>query len=199
MLYNTKYFMEKGKMDEKQALNDLRAIRQIMDHTRQSTSGEGGWLCVTGGMMWLVGFLGQQFLPAHLTGWMWLAVNTVGLLVIAWLWVRLTRQDHVRSPVMRSIMLSWLAMGVFAASLIWLFDLHTGLEVLLLILVTTALGAVQMGLLFSYWPLTIAGIGIAVTAAGAYLLIPDYFLLTAALLGGGLLIGVGLWMVRPRK
>ena len=182
-------------MNEKQALNDLRAIRQIMDRTRQSTSGEGGWHCVTGGMMWLVGFLGQQFLPAHLTGWAWLVVNTVGLLVIAWLWVHLTRQGHVRSPVMRSIMLSWLALGVFAALLIWLFELRTVLHILLLILVTTGLGVVQMGLLFSYWPLNIAGVAIAAVAVAAYLLIPGWFLLAAALLGGGLLIGIGLWMV----
>lgn len=186
-------------MNEKQALSDLKAIRQIMDRTRQSTSRNSGWLAVTGGMMWLLGFLGQQFLPVHLAGWAWLIVNTVGLLVIAWLWIRLARQGQVSSPVMRSIMLSWLALGIFTVLLIWLFDLHTVLYVLLLILITTALGVVQMGLLFSYWPLNIAGIGIAATAIGAYLLIPDYFLLTAALLGGGLLIGVGLWMVRSRK
>ena len=186
-------------MNEKQALNDLKIIRQIMDRTRQSTSGNGGWLAVVGGLMWLFGFLGQQFLPEHLVGWAWLVVNTTGILAIAWLWVRLTRQGHVSSPVMRSIMLAWLALGIFTMLLIWLFELHTMLHILMLILLTTALGVVQMGLLFSYWPLTVAGVGIAATATGAYLLIPDYFLLTAALLGGGLLIGVGLWMVYSRK
>ena len=183
-------------MKEKQALNDLKAIRQIMDRTRQSASGESGWLSVTGGLMWLVGFMGQQFLPGNLAGWAWLVVNTIGLLVIAWLWVRLTRRDRVSSPFMRSIMLSWLALGIFAALFIWLFELRTVLHILLLILVATALGVLQMGLLFSYWPFSVAGVGIAAAIVGAYLLVPDYFLLTAALLGGGLLIGAGLWMVR---
>jgi len=150
-------------------------------------------------VMWLVGFLGQQFLPERLAGWVWLIVNTIGLLVIAWLWVRSTRRGQVSSPVMRSIMLSWLALGIFAALFAWLFEVHTTLHILLLVLLATALEVVQMGLLFSYWPLSIAGVGIAAATVGAHLLIPDYFLLTAALLGGGLLIGVGVWMVRSGK
>jgi hypothetical protein len=196
MLYSTKYFTEKEEMNEKQALNDLKAIRQIMDRTRQSASGESGWFSVTGGAMWLVGFLGQQFLPEHLTGWVWLVGNTIGVLIIVWLWVHSTRRGHTSSPVMRSVMLSWLALGIFAVLFIWLFEVRTTLHILLLVLIATALGVVQMGLLFSYWPFCIAGVGIAAAVAGAYLLIPDYFFLVAALLGGGLLIGVGLWMVR---
>jgi hypothetical protein len=183
-------------MNDKQVLNDLKAIRQIMDRTRQSASGESGWFSVTGGMMWLVGFLGQQFLPEHLSGWVWLVGNTIGILVIVWLWVRSTRQGQTSSPVMRSIMLSWLALGVFVALFIWLFEVRTVIEILLLILVTTALGVIQVGLLFSLWPFSLAGFGIAAAIVSAYLLMPDYFFLTAALLGGGLLIGIGLWMVR---
>ena len=183
-------------MNEKQISSDLKAIRQIMDRTRQSASGESGWFSVTGGMMWLVGFLGQQFLPEHLTGWVWLVGNTIGLLIIVWLWVRLTRKGQTSSPVMRSIMLSWLALGVFGALFIWLFEVRTVIEILLLVLVTTAVGVIQVGLLFSYWPFSLAGLGIAAATVSAYLLTPDYFFLTAALLGGGLLIGVGLRMVR---
>ena len=183
-------------MNDKQVLNDLKAIRQIMDRTRQSASGESGWFSVTGGMMWLIGFLGQQFLPEHLTGWVWLIGNTTGVLIIVWLWVRLTRRGQASSPVMRSIMLAWLALGIFVVVFAWLFEVRTIPQILLLVLVATALGVTQIGLLFSYWPFSIAGVGIAAATASAYLLIPDYFFLVAALLGGGLLIGAGLWMVR---
>jgi hypothetical protein len=199
ILYATKFFIGVLQMDERQARDDLKTIRQIMDRTRQSAFGESGWFSVTGGLMWLAGFLGQQFLPQYLSGWIWLAGNTIGLLVIAWLWVRSTRRGHVSSPFMRSIMLSWLALGVFAVLFAWLFGVHTTLHILLLVLLATALGVVQMGLLFSYWPFTVAGIGIATATVGAYLLVPGYFLLTAALMGGGLLIGAGLWMVYSRK
>ena len=183
-------------MEEKQVLNDLKVIRQIMDRTRQSVSGESGWFSVTGGMMWLVGFLSQQFLSEQLAGWVWLIVNTVGILVIVWLWARSARRGHLSSPIMRSVILSWLALGVFAGLFAWLFEVRTTPHILLLVVVTIALGVVQIGLLFSYWPFSIAGITIAAATTSAFLLIPDYFSLVAGLLGGGPLISVGLWMVR---
>jgi hypothetical protein len=186
-------------MSDRQAMNDLRAIREIMDRTRESTSGESGWFSVLGGVMWLVGFLGNQFLPGDLPGWLWVVVNGSGLLLMAWLWIRLTRQGHVSSPVMRSIMLSWLALLVFAGLLVWLFEIHTIQSILLVILVVTGLGCTQMGLLFFYWPLCIIGVVIAAVSVGAFLWIPDYFSLVASLLGGGLLIGNGLYQVRSGR
>jgi hypothetical protein len=186
-------------MNEKQALNDLKAIRQIMDRTRQEASGESGWFSVVGGMIWLVGFLGQQFLPEHLAGWAWAGVNTVGLSVIAWLMVRTARKDSASPPMLRSIMLSWLALGIFDVLFIWLFEMETAYHFPLLILITIALGYVQMGLLAFYLPLIIAGIAIAAFVIGAFLLVQPYFFLSVALLGGGLLIGTGLWMVRSDR
>jgi hypothetical protein len=182
-------------MNDRQVMNDLRAIREIMDRTRQLTSGESGWFSVIGGMMWLVGFLGNQFLLQDVSGWLWLVVNGIGLLLMAWLWVRLTRQGHISSPVMRSIMLSWLALFVFVGLFAWLFGLRTTQEILLVILIATGLGCTQMGLLFFYWPLCIIGVVIATVAVSAFFWIPGYFSLVASLLGGGLLIGSGLWQV----
>jgi len=186
-------------MDEKLALNDLKAIRQIIDRTRQAASGESGWFLVTGGMIWLVGFLGHQFLPGHLVGWMWLAVNGVGLSVIAWLSVRTTRRGTESSPMLRSIMLAWLALGVFDVLFAWLFDVETTHHLPLLILITIAVGIAQVGLLFSYWPMCVVGGAIAALAVCASLLAQPYFFLIVALLGGGLLIGAGLWMVCSDK
>lgn len=186
-------------MNERQVLNDLKAIRQIMDRTRQAASGEGGWFLVTGGMIWLVGFLGHQFLPEQLVGWMWLVVNIVGLSVIAWLCVHTTQRGTESSPMLRSIMLAWLALGVFDVLFAWLFDMETIYHLTLLILITIAVGIAQVGLLFSYWPMCVVGVAIAVLAIGAFLLAQPYFFLMVALLGGGLLIGTGLWMVRSSK
>ena len=127
-------------MNEKQALNDLKAIRQIMDRTRQEASGESGWFSVVGGMIWLVGFLGQQFLPEHLAGWAWVLVNGIGLSIIAWLMIRTARENNANPPMLRSIMLSWLVLGVFDVLFIWLFEMETAYHFPLLILITIALG-----------------------------------------------------------
>lgn len=183
-------------MNEKQALNDLKAIRQIMDRTRKAASGEGGWFMVVGGMIWFLGFLGHQFLPEHLVGWTWVGVNTVGMLTIAWLWTRMEQQSNVSSPVLRTIVLSWLALGVFDVLFIWLFEMETIYHVPMLILITIALGCVQVGVLFSYWPLCAVGAALVTLVVGAFLLAQAYFFLIVALLGGGLMIGTGLWMVR---
>ena len=56
-----------------------------------------------------------------------------------------------------------------------------------------------MGLLASYLPLIIVGIAIAVFVGGAFLLAQSNFFLSVALLGGGLLIGTGVWMVRSDR
>ncbi len=183
-------------MNEKQIADDLKVIRQVIDRTRKAASGESGWFSVVGGMIWLLGFLGQQFLPDHLAGWAWVVVNTVGLSIIAWLMIRLARQDSASPPMLRSIMLSWLTLGAFDVLFIWLFELENAYHLPLLILITVALGYVQMGLLSSYWPLVVVGVVIAAFVAGAFLLAQSYFFLIVALLGGGVLIGMGLWMVR---
>jgi hypothetical protein len=183
-------------MNEKRAIDDLKAIRQIMERTRHATSGEDGWFSVAGGTIWLVGFLGQQFLPGHLAGWAWLVVNGIGLAVIAWLLIRAARQNTASPPLLRSLMLSWLALGVFDVLFILLFGLETFYHLPLLILVTIALGYVQMGLLASYSPLVVAGVAVAALVIGTFLLVQPYFFLIVALLGGGLLIGTGSWMIR---
>ncbi len=183
-------------MNDKQVMDDLKAIRQVMDRTRQEASGDSGWFSVVGGIIWLVGFLGQQFLPEHLAGWAWVVVNTVGLSIIAWLMIRTARKDRASPPMLRSIMLSWLALGVFDVLFVWLFEVETAYHFPLLVLITIALGYVQVGLLSYYVPLLIVGVAITALVVGAFLLVQPYFFLSVALLGGGLLIGTGLWMVR---
>jgi hypothetical protein len=187
------------EMNENQALNDLKAIRQIMDRTRRAAAGDSGWFTAVGGIIWLLGFLGHQFLPEHLVGWTWVVVNTGGMLTIAWLWTRLERQGNVSSPMMRPIMLAWLALGVFDVLFIWLFEMETIYHVPMLILITIALGYAQIGLLFSQWPLCAIGVALVALVVGAFLLAQAYFFLIVALLGGGLMIGTGLWMVRSGK
>jgi hypothetical protein len=68
-----------------------------------------------------------------------------------------------------------------------------------LILITIALGYAQIGLLFSQWPLCAIGVALVALVVGAFLLAQAYFFLIVALLGGGLMIGTGLWMVRSGK
>jgi len=81
--------------------------------------------------------------------------------------------------------------------MIWLFGLRDG-DIGLLILLTIALGYFQFGL-FTHWIISGIGLFIAVISVGAALLLPGYFGLVMALLGGGVLIVTGLWFVRQGK
>jgi len=188
-------------MEPNHAMDDLRVIRQVMERTHRAAGGHGGWFMVLWGTIWLLGFLGThfipQFLPPQAINWMWAALNLIGVAGSIWLGTRPHRQGGVRYSIWTAILLWWIALAVFDLLLIWLFGLRDS-DVGLLILLTIALGYFQFGL-FTHWFISVVGIFIAVISVGSALLIPDYFGLTMAFLGGGALIVTGLWFVRQGK
>jgi hypothetical protein len=186
-------------MDEKQVINDLKAIRQIMDHTRQSLGRHGGWFMLIAGVMWLVGFTGNQFLPKEYAGWTWAVISAGGMFAMVWVGIRLRKTSGIGMPFGKPIFFYWLAMAVFAILLAWLFNVKDSDQIGLLALFVAALGYVQIGLLFQSRIIGVTGILIAVLTVGAVFLFPAYFALVMGVLGGGLLIGSGLWMVRAGR
>jgi hypothetical protein len=185
-------------MDDRQARDDLKTIRQIMDRTRKESAGYGGWFMVIAGVTWLIGFTANQFLPAVYGGWTWLVLNAIMVGVMIWAALRWRRRGNVRSALLGPLVLYWLALGAFAVLIAWLFNVSDGARIGLLALLTVGLGYVLMGILF-HWLIAVVGILLVVLTVGAFLLVPEYFPLAMAFLGGGLLIGSGLWMVRSGK
>lgn len=183
-------------MDLQQALDDLKTIRQIMERTRQESGREGGWIMVLWGIIWLVGFVASQFLPAFV-GWVWLALNPLGIGITIWLSVRMSRRT-AQSGVLRAILIWWVAMFVFDFLIAWLFRLNLSRDLIVLILLTIALGYVQFGL-FTDGRISILGALMAALTVGATLLLPTYFYLVMGILGGGLLLAGGLWFLRRKE
>ncbi|MCP4535718.1 MAG: hypothetical protein GY832_01060 [Chloroflexi bacterium] len=186
-------------MDPNQALDDLKTIRQIMDRTQKAAGGDGGWFMVIAGVMWLVGFTGNQFLSDEYAGWLWAAANVVALLAMIWVGMRLARTSGISTPMWQPILVFWIVLGVFSVLLGWLFHINDGNRIGLLILLVVAMGYSQIGALFHHWLIGTTGILIAVLTIGAFFLVPAYFALVMAILGGGLLIGSGLWMVHSGR
>ena len=186
-------------MDPNQALDDLKTIRQIMDRTQKAAGGNGGWFMVIAGVMWIVGFTGNQFLSDEHAGWVWAVANVGGMLAMIWVGMRLARHSGMSTPMWKPAFLFWIALGVFSGLLIWLFHVNGVNRVGLLILLVAAMGFVQIGALFQHWLIGATGILIAVLSIGAFLLFPVYFALSMAILGGGLLIASGLWMIRSGR
>jgi hypothetical protein len=181
-------------MDRNQALDDLKSIRQIMDRTRQTSGRYGGWFMTIAGIMWLVGFTGSQFLPESCLGWLWAVVSGLGTLAMVWVGTHATRHSSVKASPWWPFLLYWCSLGALDILLIWIFGIDDSTEIGLLILLSTALGYVQFGFFF-HWIIGAVGILIAALAITAFLLVPAYFSLAMAILGGGLLIASGLWIV----
>lgn len=183
-------------MDSNRASDDLKIIRQMMERTRRESGEHGGWhIMVLWGAVWFFGFLGTQFLPDEVIAWLWPVLCILGAAVSVWLGVRVGRRGGVHSSVWRLILLWWSPLFVLDVLLIWLFRLYDGRDLTLLIVLTVAVGYFQVGI-FSHW--TISGIGtlIAALAVGTAVLLPEYLFLAMAFLGGGGLIGCGLWFIR---
>jgi hypothetical protein len=180
-------------MEHDRVEDDLKAIRQIMERTRKATDKGGGWIMVLWGGIWFVGFLCSQFVQNNVIAWIWAGLNTVGMGGTIWLALRM-RGRGVSSPFWRPIVFWWASLIAFDWLIVWLLHIRTGSDLLLLILLTVALGYVQFGL-FTHWAISATGVALAALAVGATLLIPDYFYLAMAVLGGGVLAGTGLWFV----
>ena len=183
-------------MDPNQAVDDLKAIRQIMGRTRSAIGRQGGWIMVLWGAIWFIGFSSSRLLP-DLSGWIWLVLIIVGMALTIWLGTRIGRGD-VRVSFWKPVFSWLLSLVVFDALLVWLFGVTGTHDLLLLFLLTIALGYVQFSL-FTHWVFGVVGVLLAVITVGARVLAPDYFLLAIGVLGGSVLAGSGLWIVRQEE
>lgn len=188
-------------MQPQDALDDLRAIRQIMERARRTSGQPGGWFMVLWGIIWLLGFTGTHILVQTgrepLIQWLWTPLNLLGVLFSIGLGVWMGRREQrVSSAIWLPILLWWLALAAFDAVLIWRFRLFTdGSHIAFLIVLTIALGYVQFGL-FTHWAISAIGLFIGLLATVMATWLPEYFNLGVALLGGGALIGGGIGFLR---
>jgi hypothetical protein len=185
-------------MNSHHALDDLKAIRQMMERTRQSAAEPGGWYMVLWGVIWFFGLLGNQFLPSEAASWFWPTLTVLGIAGSVWIGIRSGRQGNVRSSMLRPLMLWWVALFVFDGLLIWQFKLFDDHALTLLIILTVALGYFQFGL-FTHWSISLVGVLLSILVVGTSILLPEYFHLAMAFLGGGTLIVSGALFIRRGK
>ncbi len=182
-------------MDPERAVDDLRAIRQIMERTRRAGDAHGGWFMILWGAIWFVGFLGSQFLQGQISGWVWLGLDVVGMAGSVALGARMSHRGAAHSPLWRPVAYWLVAVIGFDFLLIWLLGLTTVREGSLVLLLTIALTYFQFGI-FSTWKVSAVGAGIGALTVLSVVIVPDYFFLAMAVLGGGLLAGSGFWFVK---
>jgi hypothetical protein len=174
----------------------LAAIQMMAKKTRQSIASGGTYVTlIVTGIVWLVGFTCTQFLPGDIVGYIWTGLAIFGG-ILGTVWgFRLGKR--FRSPLMaataKRVGLFWLFLIFYAIAMIaiaWPLD---GKQLTVLIVLFALIGHLSMGLLLSFaavwWPLPISALAVA-----GYFLLPDMFYLWMAILGGGGMIALGLYI-----
>ena len=174
----------------------LAAIQTMAQKTRHSIASSGTYITlIVTGVIWLVGFLSTQFLTGEIVGYIWTGISLLGTAVAILLGTRMGKR--VRSPSFNAsakrAVIFWLLLVFYGIAAIAIARPTDGKQVTAFIILFIMLGQLAMGLLVSFssvwWALPIT----ALTLVG-YFLLPDIFYLWMAILGGGGMIGIGLYI-----
>jgi len=178
------------------AEESLAAIQIVTQKTRHSIASSGAHISlIITGIVWLIGFTCTQFLSPDIVPYIWIGISILGSALGTVLGVR--RGKRVRSPSVgptaKRIGTVWLLLAVYclaAIAVTWPLD---GMQLTILIFLFVMVGWLAMGLLLSFisvWP----GLVIITLVLIGYFLVPGYFYLWIAILGGGGMIALGLYI-----
>jgi len=173
----------------------LTAIQAMMQKTRRAISGSGAYnFLILWGVIWMLGFLGSQFLPPQTASNVWVVLDILGGIISVVIGVRLNRGVRTSAPTSGiRIGLFWLLLFLFcfvAVGIVWPVD---GKQLAMFIILFVTVGWIAMGLLLSFasvwW-----GLGLLSLSLIGYFLLPDIFYLWMAILGGGGMIVLGIYI-----
>ncbi|NTU56777.1 MAG: hypothetical protein HGA79_11055 [Anaerolineales bacterium] len=174
----------------------LAAIQAVMHKTRRSIANSGAYLfLIVWGAIWLIGFLGSQFLTLETAGNAWMVLDIFGGILSAVIGIRMGRGVRRTSATTsgKRIGLFWMLLFVYCIAAIAVAWPTDGKQLAMFIILFVTVGWVAMGLLLSFasvwW-----GLALTVLALIGYFLLPDIFYLWMAILGGGGMIALGLYI-----
>ncbi|MBN2257024.1 MAG: hypothetical protein JW704_04270 [Anaerolineaceae bacterium] len=175
----------------------LDVIQSMVKKTRRAVSTSGAYLfLIVWGTIWLIGFASSQFLADAVVGKIWAGLDILGAVLSAIIGIRMNRgvRSTSVSPLLgKRIGLFWLLLWVFCAAAIAVIWPPEPKQLAMIIILFVMTGWIAMGLLLS---LMSASWGLAFTALAlaAYFLLPDFFYIIMAILGGGGMIVLGLYI-----
>jgi hypothetical protein len=174
----------------------LAAIQKTTQKTRHSIASSGAYIfLIITGLIWLVGFLATQFLAGEIVVYIWVGMSLLGSALAVPLGNRMGR--HVRSPSFnvsaRRAGAFWLLLILYSIAFLVIARPTDGKQVTMFIILFIMIGQLAMGLLLSFssvwWALPITALALA-----GYFLLPDFFYLWMAVLVGGGMIALGLYI-----
>jgi hypothetical protein len=188
-----------------EALSALEEIDRVRDHMRRTlAAGAMAPMLILWGVIWTIGFAGEQFMPQAYR--LWLVLDLVGVAATFYLGSR-PQGSAIKAPGGLRVFASWAVLFAFAA--LWSFLLYPsemlhGSDVgaygpalerkMALLWVTVCMfGYVVMGLWLDRFLLWLGALVTIATLAG-FLFEQQYFFLWAAVAGGGSLVLSGLFI-----
>lgn len=183
--------MDVTPQEARQSLADIEAI---MRQTRRSVAFSGApYYLMLWGAIWFLGNVAEQFLSGTQAGYVWLALDSVGLVVSVLIGYRVG--SRIRTPVGPRIGLFWLALLIYGVVLVLIVQPDTANQTNLMISLLAMFGYVVTGLWIG-GRLALLGLVVTVLALVGYFAWPAYFSLWMAVVGGGGLFATGLYILR---
>ena len=174
----------------------LAAIQNTMRKTRHSFASSGAYIfLLLTGIIWLVGFLATQFLPGEIVVSVWIGMSVLGSAVSVVLGTRMGKRVRGPSTAVygRRVVVFWLLLVLYGIAAIAIARPTDGKQVTMLIILFMMIGQSAMGLVFSlsstWWALPIAALALI-----GYFLLPGIFYLWMAVLVGGGMIALGVYI-----
>jgi hypothetical protein len=174
----------------------LAAIQRIAQKTRQSVASSGAYIfLIITGAIWLVGFLSNQFLSGAVVVTIWVGMSLLGSALSVLFGARMGRRVRSTSTAAyaKRIGLFWLLLVFYCIAVIAIARPADGKQLTMFIILFIMIGQLAMGLLFSFsstwWALPITALALA-----GYFLLPGIFYLWMAILVGGGMIALGLYI-----
>jgi hypothetical protein len=174
----------------------LAAIQRMTQKTRHSIANSGAYIfLIVTGIIWLVGYLANQFLTGEIVGYIWTGISLLGIALAILLGMRMG--PRVRGPSTNATAkragIFWFLLVLYGMAAIAVAHPTDAKQVTMFIILFLMIGQLAMGMLFSFasvwWALPITAMALM-----SYFLLPGFFYLCMAILGGGGMIVLGVYI-----
>lgn len=179
-----------------EAEETLEAIHLMAQKTRHSIASGGTYITlIITGIIWMIGFVCTQFLTGNIIGYIWTGLSIFGTTLGTVLGFRMGKRVRSPStlPMAKRAGVFWLLLVIYGIITIAVARPADGKQATLLIILFIMLGQLAMGLIFSFstvwWALPITALALV-----GYFLLSGIFYLWMAILGGGGMIILGLYI-----
>ena len=172
------------KLSPHEAEKALELAEQAAEQMRRALGLSSAWVfLVIWGIIWTLGFLGDQFLPQKTAGLAWTVLDVVGLVLSFGIGFYYGRRRHLLGKAGIQIALYWLVWLVYGSLMIWVARPTSPDKVGLLILLFVMFSYVVMGIWLRSAFFAWVGVAITIYTMAGYYLLPPYFNLVMASAG----------------